>query len=300
MRLSIPLALSESLTGIGFIIPETSYLQHGIAHYYGHSPLAAQLADWRNIADDDIDVTAAVTQFTNMLSAAADPVTTATGRVMAWRGLLEVEDADERLELALIALTEDIATLGGDALAIWAPHLAASVPGARNAGNRARGIQFLALAGISPPGVAGGQISQAWTRLEDAVMVQEQVPLAMLRLMDGYDAIPLLQRAGVEVEPLAGQDVFATRPVLASGTENLPYPDALWLTQLVRADRPAEAVLMAAAVLDTTPLYRLTRDDATRIVGALYDMGLATESRLFALEVIRAWGSYRASQTIAN
>ena len=300
VRLAVPLALSESLGGISFTVAETGYLQQAIAYHYGHRPLAQQLGEWQAIADDDVDVQAAVSQFTNMLSAGADPVTTAAGRIMAWRGLLALADADERLELALLALNADIAVLGGDALAIWAPHLAASVPVARNAGNRARGIRFLTIAGISPPGVAGGQVSQAWAGLEQAVMVAESVPLSLLRLIDGYDAIPLLQRSGVDVEPLAGQDVFATRPVLAQSTENLPYPDALWLTQLVRADRPAEAVLMASALLKTTPLYRLTRADATRIVGALYDMGLADESRSFALEVIRAWGGYRASQDIAN
>ena len=300
VRLSIPLALSQSLGGIGFTIPQTSYIQQGIAYRYGQDSLLAQLAAWRQIADDSPDANSAVPQLANMLEAGADPVTTATGRVVAWRSLWDMPNADDRLELALAALQGDIVHLGGDALTIWAPHLAASVASARNAGNRAQGIRFLAIAGIAPPGVAGGQVSQAWAGLQQAVMVDERVPLSMIRLIDGYDAIPLLQRAGVSVESLGGQDVFATRPVLAKTIENLPYPDALWLTQLVRADRPAEAVLMASALLDTTPLYRLTREDATRIVGALYDMGLADESRLFALEVIRAWGGWRASQNQDN
>ncbi|MCG8625739.1 MAG: hypothetical protein MJE68_27540 [Proteobacteria bacterium] len=300
MRLAMPLALSESLSAISYTNPETSYIQNGIGFHYRQSPLDRQLARWQEIVDVPGDAAGNVARLTNLLEARADPVTIAASRVMTWWGLLSVDNADMRLDLALMALDADIDVLGGEALAIWAPHLATSVPAARNAVNRARGIRLLAIAGIAPPGVAGGQVSQAWAGLEEAVMVEESVPLSMIRLMDGYDTIPLLQRAGVAVEPLIGQDVFATRPVLASATENLPYPDALWLTQLVQADRPAEAVLMASALLGTTPLYRLTREDATRIVGALYDMGLTDESRSFALEVIRAWGGFRASQAGAN
>jgi len=70
------------------------------------------------------------------------------------------------------------------------------------------------------------------------------------------------------------------------------------LAQHPVSKKPAETVMMIAAILGDMPLHQLDRDDAATLAGALYDAGLIRESRLFAIEIMRSWGGYRAGHMI--
>jgi len=157
---------------------------------------------------------------------------------------------------------------------------------------------LLAIAGVKmPDGYIASQRQIAWQELETAVMAGS-VSQEMLRNMDAQDAALLLARVGVSVSPLAEIDTFARRPQLAGTSSRLDYPDMVMLAQHPVSNKPAETVMMIAAILGDMPLHQLDRDDAAILAGALYDAGLITESRQFAIEIMRSWGGYRVARMI--
>lgn len=297
VRGAMPHQLSQSLDTIDYLNPETRYLQHGITYRYQHKPTSEQIDQWRLIPDSGVEVTTAIAQFTDN-GTARDALAIASDRVMAWHSLMQLDDVDTRLELTLIALGHDAALSGAEALIVWAPHLQASITDTTNDALRQRAAGLLAIAGYPLPADIPANLqnqapqNQAWSSLEQAVM-QGEVGQEIIRQINGYDAIPLLEAAGITIKPLDEVDLFSSQPPLAMATTSLPYPDLLQLAAIAAADHPAETVLMVAAIVQERPLYQLTRDDAAKLVGALHEVGLVNESRRLALEIIRAWGVYR-------
>jgi hypothetical protein len=143
-----------------------------------------------------------------------------------------------------------------------------------------------------PDDIITGPEHVAWQNLATTVMAGE-MPQDMLRDINAQDAIPLLDAVGVLATPFTDEDRFTNRPRLASGMISFAYPDMVMLAQHPARERPAETVLMLAALMQDTPLHALSRDDAATLAGALYNAGLIEESRQFAVDIMRAWGAYR-------
>ncbi len=299
----MPISLGQSLSSIGFVDPDTAYLQYGMSFHHRHQTLTDQMLAWPFIPEANIPVALAITQFSDEGFGARNPISDASQRIMLWQSLLKLNNAEEKLNITLIALQHDLDRISGEALAVWSPHLSASLgdmapPSAELAPEYDRAALLLAIAGVKmPDGYIASQRQIAWQELETAVMAGS-VSQEMLRNMDAQDAALLLARVGVSVSPLAEIDTFARRPQLAGTGSRLDYPDMVMLAQHPVSNKPAETVMMIAAILGDMPLHQLDRDDAAILAGALYDAGLITESRQFAIEIMRSWGGYRAARMI--
>jgi len=299
----MPISLGQSLASIGFVDPDTAYLQYGMSFHHRHHSLTDQMLAWPFIPEANIPVALAITQFSDQGLGARDPISDASQRIMLWQSLLKLDDAEEKLNITLLALQHDLDRISGEALAVWSPHLSASLgdmppPSADLADDYDRAALLLAIAGMDlPDGYIASPRQMAWQELEAAVMAGS-LSQEMLRDMDAQDAAPLLLRVGVSVSPLAETDRFTRRPQLAATGSRLDYPDTVMLAQHPVSKKPAETVMMIAAILGDMPLHQLDRDDAATLAGALYDAGLIRESRLFAIEIMRSWGGYRAGHMI--
>ena len=281
LRAQMPLDLAESLAQLNYVDADAAYIQHGISFYFRHQTLPEQLALWRDIAGDGVEVAAAVTQF---LDSSPDPLTEASQRIMFWHSLLGLAAGEEKQRLVVLALNHDMTRIGGEALAIWVPHL---TPQSTLAAD------LLAIAGADLPASHALTPHQgAWIGLENALMAgalrQEH-----LRLLEAQDAAPLLRRIGIAVEDVSPDDAFSGRRVLAVDPTPLAYADMRLLAMRDAALAPAESVLLVAAILGETPLQHLSHQDAALLAGVLYDAGLVVESRRFALEILRSWGGWR-------
>ena len=299
----MPVALSQSLSSIGFVDADTAYLQYGMNYHHRHQSLTDQMLAWPFIPEANIPVALAITQFSDEGLGARDPISDASQRIMLWQSLLKLDDAEEKLNITMLALQHDWDRVSGEALAVWSPHLSASLndialPSAEMASLYDQAALLLAIAGADlPENYIPSQRQMAWQGLEAAVM-DGAVSQDMLRDMDAHDAVPLLTRVGVSASPLAATDSFARSPQLAETGSRLPYPDMMMLAQHPVRGKPAETVMLIAAILGDTPLHRLDRDDAAMLAGALHDAGLINESRHFAIEIMRSWGGYRAGRMI--
>jgi hypothetical protein len=300
IRQNMPVALSQSLNQLSYLNPETAYYQFGVTQYLRLKPLEDQMMEWPFIPQNSINLSMAITQFADKTDTDRDRLTEASQRIMLWHSLLSTDNPSEKLDITLIALDYDLGRIGVEALDIWAPHLAAAITEMTPENEQAllkynQAVMMLVIANYPlPQDVVTGLEHVAWQNLENEVMAGQMMQ-DMLRNMNAYDAIPLLESVGIEVEPLTEADRFVYRPRLASAKITLAYPDILLLEQHPARARPAETILMLAAVLQDTPLHSLSRDDAAILGKALYDAGLIEESRQFAIDIIRAWGAYRAN-----
>ena len=299
----MPVTLSQSLSSISFVNADTAYLQYGMSFHHRHQPLTDQMVAWPFIPEANIPVALAITQFSDQGFGARDPINDASQRIMLWQSLLMLDDAEEKLNITLLAIQHDLDRIGGEALAVWAPHLSAALtdltPTSAEAGAQYdHAALLLAIAGANMPDeYIPSQRQTAWQELEAAIMAGA-VSQDMLESMDALDAAPLLARTGVSLTSLTEPDHFTRRPQLAGTGARLDYLDMVMLAQHPSRNKPAEVVVMIAAILGDTPLHQLDRDDAAALAGALYDAGLVTESRQFALEIMRGWGGYRARHMI--
>ncbi|MBL6781408.1 MAG: hypothetical protein ISQ21_00095 [Alphaproteobacteria bacterium] len=298
-RQNMPIELSQSLSQLGYLNPETAYYQFGVNQHLRLKPLEEQMIEWPYIPQNAINLSVAVTQFTDQTNLDKDRFTEASHRIMLWHSLLSTVNPVEKLDMTLIALEHDFGRIGAEALDIWAPHLADAVTGLTPEDEQTRlkvnqAVMMLVIADYPlPADIITGPDHVAWHQLASDVKVG-YISQDMLRNINAQDAMPLLESVGVSVEPLAATDQFANRPHLATGSVVLAYPDMVMLSQHPARDRPAETVLMLAAILQDTPLHGLSRDDAAVLAKALYDAGLVEESRQFAVDIMRAWGAYRA------
>lgn len=298
IRQNMPIALSQSLSQLSYLNPETAYYQFGVSQQLRLKPIEEQMMEWPYIPQNAINLSMAITQFADQSGGDKDRFDIASQRIMLWHSLLSTENPVEKLDITLMALEYDMAHIGAESLDIWAPHLAAAITGMTPENERTRikynqAIMLLVIADYPlPDDMITGPEHVAWQNLAATVMAGE-MPQDMLRDINAQDAIPLLDAVGVVATPLTDEDRFANRPRLASGMVSFAYPDMMMLAQHPARERPAETVLMLAALMQDTPLHALSRDDAATLAGALYDAGLIEESRQFAVEIMRAWGAYR-------
>ena len=298
-RQNMPIELSQSLSQLGYLNPETAYYQFGVNQHLRLKPLEEQMIEWPYIPQNAINLSVAVTQFTDQTNLDKDRFTEASHRIMLWHSLLSTVNPVEKLDMTLIALEHDFGRIGAEALDIWAPHLADAITGLTPEDEQTRlkvnqAVMMLVIADYPlPADIITGPDHVAWQQLASDVKAG-YISQDMLRNINAQDAMPLLESVGVSVEPLAATDQFANRPHLATGSVVLAYPDMVMLSQHPARDRPAETVLMLAAILQDTPLHGLSRDDAAVLAKSLYDAGLVEESRQFAVDIMRAWGAYRA------
>jgi hypothetical protein len=298
IRQNMPIALSQSLSQLSYLNPETAYYQFGVSQQLRLKPIEEQMMEWPYIPQNAINLSMAITQFADQSGGDKDRFDIASQRIMLWNSLLSTENPVEKLDITLMALEYDMAHIGAESLDIWAPHLAAAITGMTPENERTRikynqAIMLLVIADYPlPDDIITGPEHVAWQNLAATVMAGE-MPQDMLRDINAQDAIPLLDAVGVVATPLTDEDRFANRPRLASGMVSFAYPDMVMLAQHPARERPAETVLMLAALMQDTPLHALSRDDAATLAGALYDAGLIEESRQFAVEIMRAWGAYR-------
>ncbi len=298
IRQNMPIALSQSLSQLSYLNPETAYYQFGVSQQLRLKPIEEQMMEWPYIPENAINLSMAITQFADQSGGDKDRFDIASQRIMLWHSLLSTENPVEKLDITLMALEYDMAHIGAESLDIWAPHLAAAITGMTPENERTRikynqAIMLLVIADYPlPDDIITGPEHVAWQNLAATVMAGE-MPQDMLRDINAQDAIPLLDAVGVVATPLTDEDRFANRPRLASGMVSFAYPDMVMLAQHPARERPAETVLMLAALMQDTPLHALSRDDAAILAGALYDAGLIEESRQFAVDIMRAWGAYR-------
>jgi hypothetical protein len=298
IRQNMPIALSQSLSQLSYLNPETAYYQFGVSQQLRLKPIEEQMMEWPYIPQNASNLSMAITQFADQSGGDKDRFDIASQRIMLWHSLLSTENPVEKLDITLMALEYDMAHIGAESLDIWAPHLAAAITGMTPENERTRikynqAIMLLVIADYPlPDDIITGPEHVAWQNLAATVMAGE-MPQDMLRDINAQDAIPLLDAVGVVATPLTDEDRFANRPRLASGMVSFAYPDMVMLAQHPARERPAETVLMLAALMQDTPLHALSRDDAATLAGALYDAGLIEESRQFAVEIMRAWGAYR-------
>jgi hypothetical protein len=298
IRQNMPIALSQSLSQLSYLNPETAYYQFGVSQQLRLKPIEEQMMEWPYIPQNAINLSMAITQFADQSGGDKDRFDIASQRIMLWHSLLSTENPVEKLDITLMALEYDMAHIGAESLDIWAPHLAAAITGMTPENERTRikynqAIMLLVIADYPlPDDIITGPEHVAWQNLAATVMAGE-MPQDMLRDINAQDAIPLLDAVGVVATPLTDEDRFANRPRLASGMVSFAYPDMVMLAQHPARERPAETVLMLAALMQDTPLHALSRDDAATLAGALYDAGLIEESRQFAVDIMRAWGAYR-------
>ena len=298
-RQNMPIELSQSLSQLGYLNPETAYYQFGVNQHLRLKPIEEQMIEWPYIPQNAINLSLAMTQFTDQTNLDKDRFTEASQRIMLWHSLLSTENAVEKLDMTLMALEHDFGRIGAEALDIWAPHLADAITDLTPENEQTRlkvnqAVMLLVIADYPlPADIITGPDHVAWQQLASDVMAG-YISQDMLRNINAQDAMPLLNSVGISVEPLAAIDQFANRPNLASGSVVLAYPEMVLLSQHPARDRPAETVLMLAAILQNTPLHELSRDDAAVLAKALYDAGLVEESRQFAVDIMRAWGAYRA------
>ena len=298
IRQNMPIALSQSLSQLSYLNPETAYYQFGVSQQLRLKPIEEQMMEWPYIPQNAINLSMAITQFADQSGGDKDRFDIASQRIMLWHSLLSTENPVEKLDITLMALEYDMAHIGAESLDIWAPHLAAGITGMTPENERTRikynqAIMLLVIADYPlPDDIITGPEHVAWQNLAATVMAGE-MPQDMLRDINAQDAIPLLDAVGVVATPLTDEDRFANRPRLASGMVSFAYPDMMMLAQHPARERPAETVLMLAALMQDTPLHALSRDDAATLAGALYDAGLIEESRQFAVDIMRAWGAYR-------
>jgi hypothetical protein len=298
IRQNMPIALSQSLGQLSYLNPETAYYQFGVSQQLRLKPIEEQMMEWPYIPQNAINLSMAITQFADQSGGDKDRFDIASQRIMLWHSLLSTENPVEKLDITLMALEYDMAHIGAESLDIWAPHLAAAITGMTPENERTRikynqAIMLLVIADYPlPDDIITGPEHVAWQNLAATVMAGE-MPQDMLRDINAQDAIPLLDAVGVVATPLTDEDRFANRPRLASGMVSFAYPDMVMLAQHPARERPAETVLMLAALMQDTPIHALSRDDAATLAGALYDAGLIEESRQFAVDIMRAWGAYR-------
>lgn len=298
IRQNMPIALSQSLSQLSYLNPETAYYQFGVSQQLRLKPIEEQMMEWPYIPQNAINLSMAITQFADQSGGDKDRFDIASQRIMLWHSLLSTENPVEKLDITLMALEYDMAHIGAESLDIWAPHLAAAITGMTPENERTRikynqAIMLLVIADYPlPDDIITGPEHVAWQNLAATVMAGE-MPQDMLRDINAQDAIPLLDAVGVVATPLTDEDRFANRPRLASGMVSFAYPDMVMLAQHPARERPAETVLMLAALMQDTPLHALSRDDAATLAGALYDAGLIEKSRQFAVDIMRAWGAYR-------
>jgi hypothetical protein len=298
IRQNMPIALSQSLSQLSYLNPETAYYHFGVSQQLRLKPIEEQMMEWPYIPQNAINLSMAITQVADQSGGDKDRFDIASQRIMLWNSLLSTENPVEKLDITLMALEYDMAHIGAESLDIWAPHLAAAITGMTPENERTRikynqAIMLLVIADYPlPDDIITGPEHVAWQNLAATVMAGE-MPQDMLRDINAQDAIPLLDAVGVVATPLTDEDRFANRPRLASGMVSFAYPDMVMLAQHPARERPAETVLMLAALMQDTPLHALSRDDAATLAGALYDAGLIEESRQFAVEIMRAWGAYR-------
>lgn len=305
IRQNMPVALSQSLNQMSYLNPETAYYQYGVSQHLRLKPLEEQMMEWPYIPQTAINLSMAVTQFADQSAGDRNPFDMASQRILLWHSLLSTENPNEKLDITLMALEYDIGHMGSESLDIWAPHLAAAITDMSPENEQRRlqynkAIMFLVIADYSlPEDIITGPEHVAWQNLAASVTAGNMTQ-DMLRDMNAQDAIPLLEAVGVMVDPLAETDRFADRPRLASAMISLAYPDMIMLSQHPARDRPAETVLMLAAIIKDTPLHALSRDDAAVLASALYDAGLIDESRQFAIDIMRAWGAFRVQHDNEN
>ena len=298
IRQNMPIALSQSLSQLSYLNPETAYYQFGVSQQLRLKPIEEQMMEWPYIPQNAINLSMAITQFADQSGGDKDRFDIASQRIMLWHSLLSTENPVEKLDITLMALEYDMAHIGAESLEIWAPHLAAAITGMTPENEQTRikynqAIMLLVIADYPlPDDIITGPEHVAWQNLASTVMAGE-MPQDMLRDINAQDAIPLLDAVGVLATPFTDEDRFANRPRLASGMVSFAYPDMVMLAQHPARERPAETVLMLAALMQDTPLHALSRDDAATLAGALYDASLIEESRQFAVDIMRAWGAYR-------
>lgn len=298
IRQNMPIALSQSLSQLSYLNPETAYYQFGVSQQLRLKPIEEQMMEWPYIPQNAINLSMAITQFADQSGGDKDRFDIASQRIMLWHSLLSTENPVEKLDITLMALEYDMAHIGAESLDIWAPHLAAAITNMTLDNEQTRmkynqAVMLLVIADYPlPDDVITGPEHVAWQNLAATVMAGN-MPQDMLRDINAQDAIPLLNAVGVLATPLTEEDRFANRPRLASGMVSLAYPDMVMLAQHSARERPAETVLMLAALMQDTPLHALSRDDAATLAKALYDAGLIEESRQFAVDIMRAWGAYR-------
>lgn len=302
IRQNMHIALSQSLGQLSYLNPETAYYQFGVSQELRLKPIEEQMIEWPYIPQNAINLSTAITQFADQSGGDKDRFDIASQRIMLWHSLLSTENPVEKLDITLMALEYDMAHIGAESLEIWAPHLAAAINGMTPENEQTRikynqAIMLLVIADYPlPDDIITGPEHVAWQNLATTVMAGE-MPQDMLRDINAQDAIPLLDAAGVLATPFTDEDRFANRPRLASGMVSFAYPDMVMLAQHPARERPAETVLMLAALMQDTPLHALSRDDAATLAAALYNAGLIEESRQFAVDIMRAWGAYRVQIT---
>ena len=286
MIAAMPTVLSQSLANLHYQLPEARYYHLGRVFYLRHKPLTEQIEDWRALPEDAISSTAALTDFT----AGQPGQNIDAARVRAWHAMASVLPLREKIQLATTALKHDFFLLGGEAAAIWSSHVIDAMAQGETAPEDV--VVMAAAAGmVLPDTIDLPTAARAWIALPDAI-AGGAVSLETLRASENYDAIPVLNAAGITVPPLIGDDRFAAvSPAIEA--KQISFPQKRAIEALRYQSKPAEVTLAIAVVLDDMPLYRLTRDDAAMMVGVLYDAGLVDASRDFALEIIRGWGLAR-------
>jgi hypothetical protein len=280
---SIDVSYRSSLGQLRYLSDNAAMLQGARVFRDPQAGITDIIATWALLPPSKVPASEALTRL--RLGGTADEIDLA--RLYAWQATVLEQDSKAAADLAYAALEIDLNNAGIKALGLWLPFIATA--------SDDPGFAFKTgpLLGLDQS-FSRDQITaeaEAWAEL--LRLPDEPLDPSHLILANALDAMPLLAAVGVDVPEIDWQDFLETTTGLAVTTTPLSYARLNALTSAASAGRKAETLLLTVLALDGTPLHQLSRDDAAKVAGALFEAGLETTARDLARDILRSWAVHR-------
>ena len=282
-KVSIPLSAFEaatahegSLSSMRYLSEEASiWLQ---ARSFAHTALSADevSATWKLLPSSGVSFSEALAQ----LMVAETDEEALLPRLHAWQAVSGERDSATASRLAMSALESDYRFGGAKSLALWLPFINESDSSFLHAliEGESRNLR-------SEEALAWAEIMRFSAR---------PIASSSIALAGAFDAVPLLRASGIRVEPIDWQaHLNQENNPLASGESSLAMPRLAVLNASASSGNKAETLLLTALALGETKLHLLSREDATRLVTALSQVGLSETAQELAREILTAWALHR-------
>jgi hypothetical protein len=276
----LPQSYRQTVMALRHLSPQASRLL--AARDFGHRPDDDLMASWALTPTGDVDAVEALIQF--RFGDTADVV--ALSRLNVWQAISAEKDDRTQAQLALEALAIDYHHAGGASLELWLKFIEGGVDDLELEDSIGPLLGFAE----RPTKRLLNDTAAAWHDMLE--FSRRPLSARHLNIAHAHDAIDLLSAAGQSTENQDWLQVQPDIPALAGGV-SLPYAAVRSIEGAAANGLKAETLLRIAVVLSDVDLAGLTRGDAARITGALYQVGLKQSAQALARDILKSWGLNR-------
>lgn len=267
-----------SLAELRYLAPDAAILLGARAFDDTDRSISDIIAAWALLPVAGVPSSEALTQLS--LGGSGDEISLA--RFLAWQATaLEKDDAGIS-DIALMALSSDYRHGGSRSLQLWLPFI-----------NAREGDPAFLLYGLVPGSTRLPLNGEALAWSEILAFSARPISASSLVTAGAIDAIPMLDAIGVATEPVEWSGLLAENRRLASAETSLDLPRLMALEAAADRGDKAETLLLAALALGEVEPWKLGRDDAARLTGALSRAGLKETARQLAREILQGWVMHR-------